>query len=318
MRAGEAGRQAASIQHTMKTDREHDDLIGPVYTIRTRVTKLLAKVHRPTTSARTLQLLTTYDPTGRKIEVITYNDDDSISRRALFTYDEAGRRTQASFFNPSGSLVRRSVYRHDTERGVVEELDHGPDGRLMRRNVQRYDAEGNQLELATYLADGALLMKMANRIGDLGRVKETVICHGQQAQPHVRVGQDKSGEINAFVEGSIGLSRSEVCGEEGFLAGKVAYEYDDAGDLGGHTVYAPDGTAQDRFVFAEDKEGHVSEMAHYDAAGSLLSKEVIEREVDSYGNWIKETVSSWVAGVRETEPSELEPTEEHYRTITYY
>jgi hypothetical protein len=51
----------------------------------------------------------------------------------------------------------------------------------------------------------------------------------------------------------------------------------------------------------------------------LQSREAIERlKFDDHGNWTEQKMSTWVAGVSKTESTEVEPTELHHRTITYY
>ena len=59
----------------MKTHREKESLLGPVHTVRTHVTKLPAKIERPSSSGRTLEQMITYDLAGRKIEETTYQGD---------------------------------------------------------------------------------------------------------------------------------------------------------------------------------------------------------------------------------------------------
>jgi len=151
-----------------------------------------------------------------------------------------------------------------------------------------------------------------------GREVETAICHGTPEPPSLRIEQDENGDTYAFEESEISLGRSGQCGEDSFLAGKVVFAYDESGNMIEIAVYAAGSSIpQGRFVMTYDGK-EVSETTVYKADGSLESKERFERELDANGNWVKETVSSWVPSVGESELGELEPTEIHHRTITYY
>ncbi len=119
-------------------------------------------------------------------------------------------------------------------------------------------------------------------------------------------------------EGVVKLSRSEECGDDSFLGGKIVFVYNESGDMIEHSVYAAGSSLpQARFVMSDDGKG-TSETIVYKADASLESKEKFEREFDGHGNWVKKTISSWVPSAAATEPGELEPTQIHHRTITYY
>ena len=62
-----------------------------------------------------------------------------------------------------------------------------------------------------------------------------------------------------------------------------------------------------------DHKGEWVERATYDGAGKLLNKDSYEREYDGHGNWIKQVVSKWNPQTGKSEPTEI-----HYRTITYF
>lgn len=300
----------------MKSDRERDDLHGPVHTVRTRVTKLPAKMRRPASSANTLQQLMTYDAEGRKVEEITYGDDDAVSRREVFDHNAEGKLSEMRMYDEAGALVRRSVYTRDEDRRRVEEHSFMGDGTPDDHSVRRYNEAGDPEEWAIYQADGTLLMKMLMRYDERGKEAETIICHGQPTRPLMRVEQDGTGGITIIHEGDIEIPRTAECGDDGYFASRMTYAYTAAGELVEQATYDSDGTLVGRHVMSGDENERAIE--NYDADGLLVSKEKVTREFDANGNWIKETVSSWVAGAERTDLSKLEPTEEHYRTISYH
>lgn len=300
----------------MKSDREQENLLGPVHTVQTRLEKLPATVHRPATSAHTYPNLVIYDKRGRIVERVTYTGDEAVSSRTLHIYDEDGLRVETLHYDAENSVTGRSTYTYRLAEGVAEELHLNAESQVTQRVVRKSDREGHQLELAIYLADGRLMTRMVTVHDEHGREKETLICHGHQQPPIIRTEQDENGNLHAYDEGNVELSPLKECGAEAYFAGKLVYEYDESGNLRGYTMYAPDGTPADRLEFVDDKKTHRSEVRHYNAAGELQSREVTEREVDEYGNHVREVISSWVQGKSQADVPE--PTEIHYREITYY
>ena len=97
------------------------------------------------------------------------------------------------------------------------------------------------------------------------------------------------------------------------LLGVYVHTYDAAGNRI-ITEWKENGIVYDRWVYTIDKEGVVSEMAHY-RRGHLKIREAYEYEFDSAGNWQKRTRSKWIS---KDGKSRFEPQEVDYRHITYY
>jgi len=153
---------------------------------------------------------------------------------------------------------------------------------------------------------------------DKGREIEVSFCHESSVQPAIRFEQDEKGRRHAVEEGEIKLGRSEECGDDSFLAGKVTFSYDESGNMLEIATYAAGSSLPVGRVVMTYEGQAVYDKTVYKSGELLESKERIEREFDEHGNWVKETISSWVPSAGETEPGELEPTEIHHRTITYY
>lgn len=302
----------------MQTDREQDGLKGAAHTVRTRVVKLPARMPRPPSSGNTLRQLLTYDPQGHKTEEVTYSEDDTVARRVVFDRDENGALRETRMYDHTGALFLRSVYQRDAEGKKVEELSYGGDGTLTERALRLYNDAGQVQEWAMYSADGALMMKFVTRFDEQGREMETLICHGGATRPLMRFEQTEAGELTAIMEGEVEMARSPECGGEGFVAGSIRYTYAETGEMIEVATFDSDGNLTDKHAYSESDDGSRGERREYDAAGTLTSRETYGRELDEHGNWTKEIVASWVAQFSRDGVSEPEPTEEHYREITYH
>ena len=302
----------------MKTDREKDELLGTVHTLRTYVTKLPAKMRRAPSTAQTLRKMFTYDIQGRKTEEIGYSEDDSPYSRSEFIYDAEGRLTKILTFDMAGLLKSRKVYSYSADASEQEEHLYQANDMLSMRVIRRRDDKGNAREMVTYLGDGRMMSKMVMTYDDNGREIEVALCQEEAELRDFRVEQDEEETPTVFEEGKIKLNRSEECGGDSYLSGRILFTYDESGNMTETTVLSADSSIpQGRFVYTYNGK-KISETTAYRAGGRLESKERIEREFDEHGNWIKETVSSWVPSTGESEPGELDPTEIHYRTTTYY
>ena len=302
----------------MKTDRENDELLGPVHTVRTYVTKLPAKMRRAPSSGQTRRKMSTYDLEGRKIEEVGYREDDSPYSRSEIIYDAEGRRSKKLMFDMDGSLKSRDVYSYSADGSEQEKHRYQADDMLRERVIRRRDDRGNTREKIMYLGDGRLMSKMVMSYDDKGQEIEVVLCHESSVQPAIRFEQDEEGRRRAIEEGEIKLSRSEECGDDSFLAGKVMFAYDESGNMLEIAAYAAGSSLPEIHVVMTYEGKAVYDKTVYKFGELLESKERIEREFDEHGNWVKETILSWVPSAGESEPGELEPTEIHHRTITYY
>ena len=77
--------------------------------------------------------------------------------------------------------------------------------------------------------------------------------------------------------------------------------------------YDAEGVLKSKIVTTIDHKGEWVERASYDGDGKLVKKDSYERTYDAQRNWIKQVVSKW-----NPQTGNSEPTEVHYRTITYF
>jgi antitoxin component YwqK of YwqJK toxin-antitoxin module len=272
----------------MKSHRDKEGLLGPVHTVRMHVTKLPAKIERPDTSGQTLERMITFDSEGRKTEETTYAENGAIHSRKVYVRD-AAQHTGWITYDSNGSLLERLVCQHDPDRKTSEHLTYGADGKLQQRQAQDYDKDNRRCDEATYTADGTLMWKHSTIYDDQHRVIEARFYVPNEATEHEGKRQEN----------------------------RTIFTYDDSADTL-ECAYYNGGAFAGRFVLL-NPEGPTSQVINYDGAGAMQSRETIERfKFDDHGNWTEERVSTWVVGASKTESTELEPTELHHRTITYY
>lgn len=99
-----------------KSDREKDQLIGPVKSIKSQWTRLYARNGQENAEGLTKQMGTvTYDTQGNEIESVIYDDYGYLVGKEVHTYTQ-GKRVKSTLLDEKGSILTRSVYsyRNDT------------------------------------------------------------------------------------------------------------------------------------------------------------------------------------------------------------
>ncbi len=93
-----------------------------------------------------------YDTKGRVIERITYNWDGLIHDRVLFVYDSFGKLSELSSYNGDGELQGRSQYLCDLSGNVIESYSYDGDGQFKSRSFYLYEVDswGNWIECVEY------------------------------------------------------------------------------------------------------------------------------------------------------------------------
>jgi len=129
-----------------RTDRDYDELTGPVRVIRIEDERLPEERPKGSKPERQLEKIVTYDSTGRMKEQIEFGNYPAMCVRArrTYSYDESGKRTETILWGKgltdSATDVLRESLRYQ-QRFVHDEL-----GR--RTQVDDYDASG-KLHLET-------------------------------------------------------------------------------------------------------------------------------------------------------------------------
>src|SRR5215216_259031 len=163
-----------------KTDKDRDELVGPVKSV--EAYRSVEEKSRPwyTTTYNTegnisgktsyapngaiaARYVHTYDANGRSTGYEEYaallDQTLTIPRRHVYTLDEEGRRVEYIVFESNGTIATRFVYKYDAKGNLTEEQWYAPTGRLGGTMVYAFDEKGNQITQTSYEADGALSWK---------------------------------------------------------------------------------------------------------------------------------------------------------------
>ncbi|MEK6289432.1 MAG: TonB family protein [Acidobacteriota bacterium] len=144
-----------------KTDREFDEMNGPVRFVRVDTEDVRDQSGNPKNNARALERIASYDPSGRMTEEIVGVGSNCAASRHVFSYDAAGNRTETVYWGkdvvpgnktsppqPHGSPVeRKQVFKLNKsgERSEVDEYDSA--GRPLGKTRYKYDDKGRVKEI---------------------------------------------------------------------------------------------------------------------------------------------------------------------------
>lgn len=196
-----------------KTDRDYDELTGPVKVVRTEVEDLRDKTGNPKDNSRQLEKIVTYDRDGRmmeEVELIHFTDACVRSRR-LFSYDAQDNRTEAVYWGAGVVMANR------------ENTTQKPATPLLFKQSFKYDRAGRRTEVQDYNTAGKPQSKLLYKYDDKGRVKEKINVYG-----------DGEHSPCAFKTNDQGLPSEEVCNSGRPMGNNhrttYAYEYDAKGN----------------------------------------------------------------------------------------
>lgn len=144
-----------------KTDREFDELNGPVRLVRVDTEDVRDQSGNPKNNTRSIEKIAAYDLNGRMTQQIVGFGSNCASSRHVFSYDAAGNRTETVYWGkdvvpgnktdpaqPHGSpLERKQVFKLNKsgERSEVDEYDNA--GRLLGKTLYKYDDKGRIKEI---------------------------------------------------------------------------------------------------------------------------------------------------------------------------
>jgi hypothetical protein len=268
-------------------------LLGPVRTVRTETATLFEQNGRFVESPRILSM------------TIAFNEDIN--------------RTEVCFHDIKGTLTRRITTKYDGKRDI-EYLNYDGLGHIWLRTVIDYDEKGQTSGGATYNGDGSLRERSVVKRNSYGQVVEesTFDPKGILLQKFVTTYDDEGGlsSVERTYYGPDGaLRRNELVNDKTKRSETVNYNLD--GTLAGSTVRV------DRTIREYDKNGAFTKSMQVGDVGRLLDESTyqpdgtatrtveIPNEIDSHGNWLKQT--KWVSDMHGRKPISVT-----YRVITYY
>lgn len=186
-----------------KTDREKNDLIGPVRSVVTIT---------PDSS-----FSDAYDRAGRLAEAIVYQRDEHSSMRYVFTYNERGDLKEEIGYEADGTVIYRKLfaYAHDPGGRETAVAAASQDGEFHHVEFSLYERHGTVSE--TIYADRTITSRTLFDV--LGRLLYSGQFRAGQLLGETGRTYDSRGRLIAATSYSPG----------GAVTGRVVHEYDDAG-----------------------------------------------------------------------------------------
>lgn len=246
----------------------HDSLRGPVRSVRFTSSGVLSS---------DVAIVTTYDRTGRRAELLTYQAD-ALRSRLVYTWDPRGRNTGWDHYGaarregphapaasspgtPLSTVPERRVYVLDEAGRRSEEREILPGGNLVGRTAFAYDSAGRTRLMTRFDPQGEERWRTAQEYDAAGRVR---------AQRFLHAGARESRTVYDYDERD-NLTLMESYDSDGRLEARQVTRYDGAGRK--HEEEIHDG-AQPRWrvEYRYDAEGRLREKETYDANPRLPTR----------------------------------------------
>ena len=264
----------ASAQQRAVEFRQGDAFKGPVKRARIERATFSRVDGRLVEGPRSLVVVSTYTPDGKRKEYEGYAPDGTLRQRYVYVYDDAGNQVEMSSFDGGGKLLMMKVYRPATG----ETLTYNGDGSLRERRVVINRPDGTQAETHLYDGGGALRERAVNERDGKTSVWSTYGADGAL----------KRRDVHALNYGGPHHTESKT--------------------------YAPDGSVAGRRVSDVDAAVSDLRETEERGGGGSPRKTRETREYDSRRNLTKLVNFSWNAETGEYEPAAVSYyTVEYYR-----
>jgi hypothetical protein len=328
-----------------KTDKDRDELVGPVKRVEAYLIDFVRKDNRIVEGKRRPWYTTTYNTEENISERVSYDQSGAISEKLVHTYDangrstgyeeyaalldkaltiprhhvyklnEEGRKVEYIVFESNGSVGTRFVYKYDAKGNLTEQQWYAHTGKLGGRMVYTFDEKGNEISQTNYLADGTLDWKNISKYDSNGNRTELLQHQGNILRYKILYSYDSKGRILEKETAEFNRPPGALPTSHAPGPGKVVYTYDDEKRTKEVATYDVDGTLKGKVAYAYDERKNEVGMTGFDADGSLKNgdTQLIDIEYDSHGNWTRKTrlIQSEKGGQPQAYHAQL-------RVITYY
>lgn len=216
------------------------------------------------------EMVTFYDPAGRRTEMLVYLEGD-LRGRGVYTYDARGRSTGSEFYD----VVRTGEYRTRW----VEPPPGTPLSTVPERRVYVLDEAGRRTEVRNIRVDG-VQSRSTMAYDSAGRLRE-VAHFGAGREPEWR-------QVYWYDDGGR-LGEEASLGYGGAPLWRMLHEYDAAGRPRQRRFFDARGT-ESRTVYGYDERGNQVLSENHVPAGVITSRHVTR--YDSAGRRLGEEIYS--------------------------
>lgn len=268
--------------------RARDGLVGPVKTLESGIINYAVKDGKRVEGKSQVTQKLSFDERGNLTESITFDPTTgTINTRLVFTYDVLGRNTgYDEYYRPANQTVakpRKHIDTLDHNDRVVERILYEADGTAGGRFTYKYDDKGNKLEEAFYAWTGSRIGRITYTHDAAGRVLTETNYDGDDTVAGKTVNSyDANGrtvEWVRYVKDVLRYKRLFTYDNRGRLVEEETFEFN--APPGVFFTHAP---VPGKVVYTYDDKQRSKEIATYDPAGALKTREV--RTVDAHGNQV--------------------------------
>ncbi len=157
---------------TDKTDKDREQLLGPVNNVYVEISKMVQKDGNWIEEPPMPWLSSTYDPRGHQIEEVQIYTNKALDFTSVFTHDAKGILTEGIEYDAKGNVAFKWTYtKNDTLSKMVENRFQ-PDGTFFSKATYHYDISGNLVEENRFPPHSKNHFKWIYKYDDKGRKVE--------------------------------------------------------------------------------------------------------------------------------------------------
>ena len=138
-----------------RTDRDYDELTGPVRVVRIEGERRPEERPKGSKPERELEKIVTYDSSGRMKEQVEFDSYPAMCTRVrhIYVYDESGNRTETIYWGKGlpgeasdatreSSLLFHQSFKHDAQGRWTQVNDYNGSGQMYLETTYKYDETG--------------------------------------------------------------------------------------------------------------------------------------------------------------------------------
>ena len=251
----------------MKTDKEKQELKGPVKSVQVESTHFEVQEDGQTIEMPGYSPTTIFNPDGWIIEQFHQNPDGS-KWRIVYDYSETGKLITTTSYNNSDVPIGEVKYIYDDKGRLTAEQYKDEDGKITTKTTYIYDSEGKlKIQEFSFIEDAGIIVGMEGSnsgIGFSGRLSRSETRYNDRGEAI---------ELRIFNTDGALVGRIEVKRDN---RGNPVEETHYHGDIIEFSPFAPDSkAAKEMAALTEEQRAEAEkESARIFSPGSVMSKRI--------------------------------------------
>ncbi len=291
------------------TDREKDDLKGPVNVCIEEYIVYVQKFDEWKEKKRSLQSRSVYDREGNLAEYIVFSADKIRTQKihyatdlkreeiitdsliaifaesgvhyntTLFSYDSSDRLIEQATYNWQGFLVDKTTTTYDKNGNLLETIYYGEEEVVESRMQYFYDNRGNEISFISKDTDGAIQYKTRSKYDNKNRVLEYIFYSEEEKYDYKFV--------YAYNAADDDYKEKLYYNSDAKLESRERYNYNEAGNVKELLNFDADNNLESRYEFALGNKDLPSTFEKYREDGSVELRSTYEYKFDSHDNMVR-------------------------------